>query len=134
MDRAGIELRGRPAIEQDWITLLFCGRDGIGALDVFENDEAAEAYYARDQAGEPSEGELLPALIRMQRGQAGAADMELVLEQGPVTGVPGVQPKALLGRWLYKLDTRAIPCCWRSRTWRTRCIGGPGLRCRRRGI
>ena len=70
MDRAGIELRGRPAIEQDWITLLFCGWDGIGALDVFENDEAAEAYYARDQAGEPSEVELLPALIRMQRGQA----------------------------------------------------------------
>lgn len=109
MDRAGIELRGRPALEQDWLTLLHCGRDGIGALDVFESDAEAERYYGKPDLPEPSESELLPALLRMQRGQASPSDTELVLAQGPVAGVPGAQPKVLLGRWMYKLDNPAYP-------------------------
>lgn len=109
MDRAGIELRGRPALEQDWLTLLYCGRDGIGALDVFESDADAERYYGKPDRPEPSESELLPALIRMQRGQASPADTELILAQGPVAGVPGAMPKWLGREWLYKFESSAYP-------------------------
>lgn len=109
MDRAGIELRGRPAIEQDWLTLLYCGRDGIGALDVFSDDAEAERYYGKPDLPEPSEGELLRALIRMQRGQATPADMDLILAQGPVAGVPGAMPKWLGRDWLYKIESPAYP-------------------------
>lgn len=109
MDRAGIELRGRPAIEQDWLTLLFCGRNGIGALNVFRDDAEAEQYYSKPDRTKPAEGELLPALIRLQRGQATPSDLDLILAQGPVAGVPGAQPKALIGRWMYKLDNPAYP-------------------------
>lgn len=110
MDRDGIELRGRPAIEQDWLTLLFCGRDGIGRLDVFPDDAAALLYYASPSPALPDEATLLPALVRFAQGRTASTEIDELLDVlGPVAGVPGAQPKLLLPGWLVKIDNLAYP-------------------------
>lgn len=110
LDREGIELRGRRPIEQDWLTLMVCGRNGIGCLDVFADDEAAKRYYVQAGGDARAGLELIPLLARVAGGDGSAADLEKVLDRcGPVAGVPGMQPKALVGEWLVKFDNPAYP-------------------------
>lgn len=106
LDHLGIELRGRPLLDQDWISLVHFGRGGIGALDVFADDQAAADYYARPQPQHRIDD--LPALLRFARGQAAPADMDRVLAV-PVAGVPGMHPKLVRDGWIVKLDTPAYP-------------------------
>lgn len=109
MDREGIELRGRTALEQDWLTLLYCGRNGIGHLDVFADDSAAERYYARAANG-TNDFSVLPAVARFATGQATVEETELVFASlGATAGIPGAQPKILLRDWLIKIDNPAYP-------------------------
>lgn len=105
----GIELRGRTALDQDWQTLLYCGRNGIGHLDVFRSDAAAERYYLEPRR-ETSDQSILPAIARFIEGKATNAEVEQVLNGlGPTAGIPGVQPKVLFGEWLIKLENPAYP-------------------------
>lgn len=99
-EQNGIELRGRPLAEQDWLALVHFGHAGIGALDVFPSDRVAIDYYANPQQHELAD---LPALLRFVRGRATVADMDQVLAV-PVSGVPGMQPKLLLSDWVVKID------------------------------
>lgn len=109
MDRDGIELRGRTALVQDWLTLLYCGRNGVGHLEVFQDDSAAERYYAQTIA-DADDFALLPAIARFAAGRATAPETEDVLSAlGPVSGIPGIQPKVLFRDWLVKLDNPIYP-------------------------
>lgn len=105
-ERLGIELRGRPLIEQDWLSLIYFGRGGIGTLDVFPDDSAAAAYYAGPQKAHGLAD--IPSLLRFARSRATPADMERVLAV-PVAGVSGMHPKLVLGEWLVKVEARGFP-------------------------
>ena len=52
MEQRGIELRGRLPIEQQWMMLMFAGRNGVGHLDVFEHDDAARLRISRNVTGD----------------------------------------------------------------------------------
>lgn len=106
IERLGIELRGRPLIEQDWLSLVHFGHGGIGVLDVFKDDQAAADYYAGPQQQHGLAD--LPALLRFTHGRATPADMDRVLAV-PVAGVSGMQPKLVLDDWIVKVDAPGFP-------------------------
>lgn len=107
MDREGVDIRGLPALKQDWLTLLCCGRNGVGHLDVFDSDVNAERYYAR-QRTQWADLSFLPDLHRCMIGKH--ADLERLTEiLGVTSGIPGAQPKILLEEWLVKIDNPTYP-------------------------
>lgn len=109
MARDGVEIRGMPALKQDWLTLLCCGRNGIGHLDIFDSDAHAERYYAR-QRTQVADFSVLPDLHHCMVGKQSDADLERLAEMlGVTSGIPGAQPKVLLDEWLVKLDNPTYP-------------------------
>jgi len=105
-EQRGIELRGRPLGEQDWLSLVHFGRGGIGALDVFPDDRAATEYYSGPQLQHGLAD--LPALLRFARNRATQEDMNRLLAV-PVAGVAGMQPKVVLDNWIVKFETSSFP-------------------------
>lgn len=109
MEREGIEIRGLPALKQDWLTLLSCGRNGVGHLDVFDSDMNAERYYAR-QRTQVADLSVLPDLHRYMIGKQTGPDLERLTEiLGVTSGIPGAHPKILLDEWLVKIDNPTYP-------------------------
>lgn len=105
-ERQGIELRGRPLVEQDWLSLMHFGRGGIGALDVFPDDETASDYYTSTQS--PHCLADLPILLRFARSRATPAEIDQVLV-AKVAGIAGIQPKLVLSEWIAKVEAPGFP-------------------------
>lgn len=105
-EKRGLELRGRPLIEQDWLSLIHFGHNGIGALDVFPTDHAANEYYAKRVSQHSWDD--LPSLVRFALNTATISDIQRVMEI-PATGIPGVQPKVMLDEWIVKLNSPSFP-------------------------
>lgn len=99
MARRGIELRGVHPILQQWEMLLFAGRNGIGHLDVFANDEDAAKYYARDTASRCQKidgSSLWYAFRRFVAQSADENEESLVVDTvGPTPGIAGFAPKIM---------------------------------------
>lgn len=97
-----IETRGMPPIEQEWEMLLFAGRNGVGHLDAFRNDEHAARYYAQ-QAKPIIEQKAASALwtaFKKIADDVTSDDQEIdeILEiVGPTPGISGFNPKLFVG-------------------------------------
>lgn len=105
-DRHGPELRGRPLHEQDWLSLLCFGRNGVGAIDVFPSDALAQDYYATPIRQHSWSD--LPRLIRFYQGRSTSTEIDQLLME-PVAGIPGMHPKVLLDEWLVKFNAPNFP-------------------------
>lgn len=103
----------------DWDVLLAVGRNGIGHLDVFAHDGAAERWYAEDHprraVGEEANRRglwdkfrsLTLATITDEEGDAIQEDV------GPTPGVTGMIPKLsvpVLAEWLVSGGTGEVDC------------------------
>lgn len=110
--------RGVPASDDElWEVLLEAGRNGIGHLDVFEHDGAAERWYAGMRTptiiGEGANRRGLWDTFRtMTAHSITDADVETVeREVGPTPGVTGMIPKMLVAAdrgWLEPASEGAV--------------------------
>lgn len=93
------EIRGLPFALQQWEMLLFAGRNGIGHLDVFERDDVARTYYAKQttQQLRPSKGsEIWFAFRKFVEQTANEEEEDIVIQMiGPTPGVSGFAPKLI---------------------------------------
>ncbi len=90
-------LRNLSSFDADWEILKVSGHGGIGHLDVFENDTAAENWYqsAPDQELKEISSELSFSLKEFMTWFEG--DVELLIQTvGPTPSVGGAIPKLLL--------------------------------------
>lgn len=100
-----VEIRGMPPLEQEWAMLLFAGRNGVGHLDAFPDDEAAARYYAQPPLpaiGDPAASALWAAFRRIAEDTArddGEID-EIIEIFGPTPGISGSNPKLFVGLML----------------------------------
>ncbi len=99
---AKIDVRGMPIIEQEWTMLLFAGRNGIGHIDAFPNDETASAYYSRQQPKDvtsKNSSALWGAFRRIAEATAKDDDeiKEVIAAVGPTPGISGFNPKLFAG-------------------------------------
>lgn len=94
-----IDVRGMHPVEQQWHLLVFAGRNGIGHIDVFANDEDAAIYYARrgSLAARPATGSALWLALRKYISDTASDDEAQFVEEavGPTPGVSGFFPKLL---------------------------------------
>lgn len=97
MERQGIELRGRRPIEQQWLMLTFAGRNGVGHLDVFEDDDSARSFYTPKSTVNPlpvNGSSLWHAFRRFVQLIANEEEEQLVVNTvGPTPGIAGFVPK-----------------------------------------
>lgn len=97
MEQRGIELRGRLPIEQQWMMLIFAGRNGVGHLDVFEHDDAARSFYAPKASASPlpiNGSSLWVTFRRFVQHIANEEEERLIADTvGPTPGIAGFVPK-----------------------------------------
>jgi serine/threonine-protein kinase HipA len=104
-----INVRGMPIIERDWHMLMFAGHNGIGHLDVFQNDDAATLFYQRAPLSAKksiSGSSIWFAFNRFISDTASEEDEQVVYDVAGVTpGVSGFMPKMIVpiaikdGKW-----------------------------------
>lgn len=97
-----VEVRGMRPIEQEWAMLLFAGRNGVGHIDAFPNDEAASNYYAlrpKHAIGDKAASALWAAFRRIAEdtAQDGREIEEIIDVVGPTPGISGFNPKMFVG-------------------------------------
>lgn len=89
-----------PGFETDWELLLLTGHDGIGHLDVFRDDRAAETAYARPAMTVPTDGSrsrFWKAIRDDVALELDVLDAETVAEMlGPTPSAGGMIPKLLV--------------------------------------
>lgn len=102
LDRRGI--KPAPGLETDWSLLLLAGRNGIGHLDVFQDDQMASDWYSRLSDGSfvmrrtarSSLWRTLSDEVR-QVGPGGDADLDSMASMlGPTPSVGGMITKMLI--------------------------------------
>lgn len=103
------EIRGLPVVEQEWAMLLFAGRNGIGHLEAFANDEQATHYYQNiqslmtqaPQANIPNQSAsaLWAAFRRIAEQTANDVDeiAEIIATVGATPAISGFNPKLFVG-------------------------------------
>lgn len=83
--------------EEDWALLMLAGHGGVGHVDVFSSDEAAQAWYAEDQpAPMLPVGERLGTTVRDLMAWLDVDAGVLLRTLGPTPTVGGAIPKLLL--------------------------------------
>ena len=97
-----VEVRGMQPIEQEWTMLLFAGRNGIGHVDAFPNDETASNYYTQrpKRAVDDKAASGLWAAFRHIAEDTAQDDREFeeIIEViGPTPGISGFYPKMFVG-------------------------------------
>ncbi len=89
-----------PGFETDWELLLLTGHDGIGHLDVFRDDRAADGAYSRAESPVPSTGsrsKFWKAIRDDVALELDVLDAEAVAELlGPTPSAGGMIPKLLV--------------------------------------
>lgn len=89
-----------PGFEMDWELLMLTGHNGIGHLDVFRDDAAAQAFYARAPQPGPARGERSDFWRAIRDDVAldiDLMDAETVAELlGPTPSAGGMIPKLLV--------------------------------------
>lgn len=89
-----------PGLETDWEILLLAGHNGIGHLDVFRDDRAAQAAYARHPESQLSPGTrhaLWESVRHELRNEVDDVGAELLARLiGPTPSVGGMIPKLLV--------------------------------------
>lgn len=105
-----IDLRGMDAMLQEWHLLLLAGRNGLGHLDVFADDDAARAFYSRPalpQIADAAGASLWHAFRRLAENDAVEEDVEAIIDAvGPTPGVSGFVPKLLVPIQISAADNR----------------------------
>jgi serine/threonine-protein kinase HipA len=105
-----------PGLETEWLLLLTGGHGGVGHIDVFSNDIAAETWYEQRHSTDPvnasptSRSQLWRMLKNNVLDEAMDFDPQLIEETlGPTPSVGGMIPKLLVSTLLADGTHRLYP-------------------------